>query len=157
MSQKTHSMVVLSELSSLIVNISICIALSLLSLFNDMMHAKWTYHALTQGIRTIKTFIKFKKRYCLSINLSQKNTREQLSLLSNVEFTVTKQKPLNQRYNPQLGILQKFSNFCCKIETFLVFHLYFASNITLLLRFRTSNKFYYYAQSAKVNSKDVSW
>ena len=40
MSEKTHSMVVLSELSSLFMKISIYDALSLLNLFNDMMHAK---------------------------------------------------------------------------------------------------------------------
>ena len=41
-----------------------CDALSSCNLFNDMMHAKWTCHALTQGIRTIKTLIKYKKCYC---------------------------------------------------------------------------------------------
>ena len=56
--KKTHSMVVLSELSSLFVELSICDALSLRNLFNDMMDAKWMCHALTKGIRTIKTFIK---------------------------------------------------------------------------------------------------
>ena len=56
----------------------------------------------------------------------------------------------------QLGILQKCSNSCFKIEFFVAFHLYFASNITLVLRFKISNKFYYYVQTAKVNSKDVS-
>ena len=40
MSKKTHSMVVLSELSSLFVKISISDALSLRNLFNDMMHVK---------------------------------------------------------------------------------------------------------------------
>ena len=55
-----------------------------------------------------------------------------------------------------LGILQKFPNFCCKIEIFVAFHLHFASNITLVLRFKISNKFYNYVQTAKVNSKDVS-
>ena len=64
MSEKTHSMVVLSELSSLFMKISIYDALSLLNLFNDMMPAKWMCHALSHGIRTIKTFIKYKKCYC---------------------------------------------------------------------------------------------
>ena len=27
------------------------------------MHAKWMWHSLTQGIRTIKAFIKYKKCY----------------------------------------------------------------------------------------------
>ena len=40
MSEKTHSMVVLFELSSLFVKILICDALSSRNLFNDMMHAK---------------------------------------------------------------------------------------------------------------------
>ena len=53
MSQKTHSMVVLFELSSLFVKISICDALPLCNLLNDMMHAKWMCHDLTRGIRTI--------------------------------------------------------------------------------------------------------
>ena len=61
--KKTHSMDVLSELSSLFVKISICDDSSR-NLFNDMMHAKWMCHALTQGIRTIKTFIQYKKCYC---------------------------------------------------------------------------------------------
>ena len=60
--KKTHSMVVLSELSSLFVKISISDALLSRNLFNDMN--KWMCHALTQGIRTIKTFIKYKKCYC---------------------------------------------------------------------------------------------
>ena len=58
-----QGMVVLSELSNLFVNISICYALLMRNLFNDMMHAKWMCHASTQGIRTIKTFIKYKKCY----------------------------------------------------------------------------------------------
>ena len=41
---------------------------------NDILHVKWMCHVLTQGIRTIKIFIKCKK-VLLSINLSQKNTR----------------------------------------------------------------------------------
>ena len=65
-------------------------------------------------------------------------------------------KNLNQRYNHQLGIFQKFSNFCYKIEIFVPFHSYFASNITLVLRFKISNKYYFYSQTANVNSKDVS-
>ena len=40
MSQKTRSMVLLTELSSLFVKISICDALMSRNLFNDMMHAK---------------------------------------------------------------------------------------------------------------------
>ena len=55
----------------------------------------------------------------------------------------------------RLGILQKFSNFCCKIEIFVAFHIYFASNITLMLRFMISNTFYN-IQTANVNSKDLS-
>ena len=39
-------------------------------------------------------------------------------------------------------ILQKFSNFCCKIEIFVAFHTHFASNITLLLRLMITNKFF---------------
>ena len=63
MSRKTHSGVVSFELSSLFVKISICDALSSRNLFN-MMHAKWMCHALTQGVWSIKTFIKYKKCYC---------------------------------------------------------------------------------------------
>ena len=62
----------------------------------------------------------------------------------------------NQRYPVSTThILQKFSDFCCKIETSAAFHIYFASNITLVLRFMISNKFYC-IQTAKVNSIDVS-
>ena len=38
--KKTHSLVALSELSSLFVKILICGALSSRNLFNDVMHAK---------------------------------------------------------------------------------------------------------------------
>ena len=86
MCKKTHSMVVLSKLSSLFVKISICDALSLLNLFNDTMHAKWMCHALTQGIRTIKASIKYKKCYCRYIYHRKKHKKVML----NVEFTVTK-------------------------------------------------------------------
>ena len=82
-----------------------------------------------------------------------KNTRKQYQMLSSLR----QNKNLNQRYNHQLGIFQKFSNFCCKIEIFVPFHSYFASNITLVLRFKISNKYYFYSQTANVNSKDVSW
>ena len=52
----------LSELSSLFVKISICDACR--AIFLMAMHAKGMCHAVTQGIRTIKTFIKYKKCYC---------------------------------------------------------------------------------------------
>ena len=58
MSKKAHSMVVLPELSTSCVKISICGAFLSHDLFNDII--KWMCHALTQGIRTIKTFIKYK-------------------------------------------------------------------------------------------------
>ena len=51
------------ELFSLFVKTSICDALPLRNLY-DMMHAKWMSHVLTLEIRTIKTFIKYKKCYC---------------------------------------------------------------------------------------------
>ena len=55
-------MVVLSELSKFICkDRHICCAVSLRNLFNGM---KGMCHALTQGIGTIKTFIKYKKCYC---------------------------------------------------------------------------------------------
>ena len=56
MSKKTHIMVLLSELSNLFLKISIRDALLSHDLFND----KWLCHVLTQGIRAIKTFIKYK-------------------------------------------------------------------------------------------------
>ena len=94
MSEKTHSMVVLFELSSLFVKILICDALSSRNLFNDMMHAKWMCHVLTQGIRTTKTFIKYKKCNCQTV--------------SNVEFSMAK-KTLNQGYPASTThILQNF-------------------------------------------------
>ena len=144
MDQKIHSMVVLSELSSLFVKISI--KLLLRNLLNDMMHAKWLCHALTQEIsRTSKiryTLVKFSFI-----------TKKHKEAVPNVEFTVWQ----NQRYPASTThILEKFSNFCSKIEIFVAFHIYFASNITLVLRVMISNKFYYYVQTAKVNSKDVS-
>ena len=43
MSKKAHSMVVLSELSSLFVKISICDALSLPGLFNDISECVTSY------------------------------------------------------------------------------------------------------------------
>ena len=58
MSKNTYSMVVLSELSSFFVKISICDALSWHNLFNGCMQSECVMPYLTQGIRTIKTFIK---------------------------------------------------------------------------------------------------
>ena len=52
--KKTHSMDVLSELSSSFVKISFCDASLSSNMFNNM-HAKWMCYTLTQGIRTIKT------------------------------------------------------------------------------------------------------
>ena len=52
--KKTHSMDVLSELSSSFVKISICDALLSCNMFNNVMHAKWMCYTLTQGIRAIK-------------------------------------------------------------------------------------------------------
>ena len=52
-------MVVLSELSSLFGKALICDALLSHDLFNDIS-CKWVCHALTQGIRTIKSFVKYK-------------------------------------------------------------------------------------------------
>ena len=60
MNKKAQSMVVFFELSSLFVKISICDAFSSPNSFNDVMHAKWMYHALTQRIRAIKTFFKYR-------------------------------------------------------------------------------------------------
>ena len=49
------------------------------------MHAKWMYHTLTQGIRTIKSFSKYIQKVLLLIILSEK-TQARL----NGEITVTK-------------------------------------------------------------------
>ena len=54
--KKTHSMVVLSELSSLFVKISICDALSLRNMFNDMMLAKWMSYLKVACVVKIKLF-----------------------------------------------------------------------------------------------------
>ena len=51
-------------------------------------------------------------------------------------------------------ILQKSSNFCCKINIFEKIKWFFASNITLVLRFMISNKFYYVQTGKVVNSKN---
>ena len=73
----------------------------------DMMHANWMCHALTQGITTIKTFIKCKK-VLLSKNLSQKTQG------SSVVSLLWQNKNLSQMYLAStINILQKFSNFCC--------------------------------------------
>ena len=53
--KKTHSMDVLSELSSSFVKISICDAFLSRNMFNNVMHAKWMCYTLTQGVKTIKT------------------------------------------------------------------------------------------------------
>ena len=82
---KAHSMVVFSESSSLFVKILVSDALLSRDLFNDIIHAKWICHTLTQGIRRIKTFIKYKKYYCWYI--FHKKHKE---AASNVEATVTK-------------------------------------------------------------------
>ena len=53
MTQKTHGITQLSESYLVYVKISTCDVLPSRNLLNDMMHAKWMWHALTQGIRTI--------------------------------------------------------------------------------------------------------
>ena len=50
-----------------------------------MMQANWRYHALTQGIKAIKTLTEYKKYYRWSFY--HKKTQE---ALSNVEIAVTK-------------------------------------------------------------------
>ena len=80
MSRKAHSMVVLSELSSLFVKISICDALSSHDLFNDM--SECVCHDLTQGIRTIKTFIKYKS--ATGDKFATQNKRKQCRILGSL-------------------------------------------------------------------------
>ena len=99
------------------------------------IHANWMCHALTQGIR--------KK---LKLSLSTKKIKE---AVSNVEITVIKQKQLNRRTQHQLPIFcQNFQIFCCKIEVvkkikyWVTFWFWVWLNITLMLRFMKSNKFY---------------
>ena len=93
MSQRTQSMVLPSELSSLFMKISIIWdALSSCNLFNDIMHAKRMCHGLTQGIRTIKTFLKYKKSYCWYIY-----HRKGKEAVSNIEFTMTKRKAVKSK------------------------------------------------------------
>ena len=48
------------------------------------IRAKWRYHALTQGIRTIKTFTEHKS------NNADQLTATQEEAVSNIEITVTK-------------------------------------------------------------------
>ena len=85
-----------------------------------------------------------------------KNTRKQCWILSLLWKNKLKKRLLNQRYPASTThILQKFSNFWCKTKFFVAFHLYLASNITLVLRFMISSKFYY-VQTAKVKYKDAS-
>ena len=140
MSRKTHSVVVSFELSSLFVKISICDALSSRNLFN-MMHAKWMCHALTQGVWSIKTFIKYKKCYCRYKFVTKKHKGSSVKWWVHCDKikTVKSKVPASTTH-----ILKKFSNFCCKIEIFVAFHISFTSNITLVLGFMISNKFYYY-------------
>ena len=44
------------------------------------MHAKWMWYALTEGIRTIKTFTKYEKCYCWWVY--HKKAQEALSKMS---------------------------------------------------------------------------
>ena len=80
--KKTHSIDLLSGLSSLFVKTSICDALSSRDLFNDMMLAKWMCHALTRGIRIIKTFISTKS--ATADKFITKNARKQCRMLSSL-------------------------------------------------------------------------
>ena len=76
------------------------------------------YHALTQGIRTIKTFIKYKS--ATSGKFITKKTQ-----VSSVEYW-DHNNQLNQRYSVSTTpILQKISNFSCKIEVFEKIKLFF--------------------------------
>ena len=84
--------------------------------------------------------------------------------VSNVEITGIKQKQLNETYPTSAitHILPKFSFFNCKseivkkIKCWLTLFFWVSLNITLVLRFMKSNKFYY-IQTAKVkNSKNGS-
>ena len=94
-------------------------------------------HALTPGIRTkLSSSTK-------SATVDKFIAKTHKEGVSNLEITVKKKKLLNQKYPASSPhILQKFSNSCCKIEIFIAFHLYFTSNITLVLRFMIRNKFY---------------
>ena len=91
-----------------------------------------------QGIRTVKTFIKYNS--ATGDKYITKNTSKQCQILR----LRNKSNYLNQRY-PALTthILPKISNFCCKIENFEKINLFFASKTTLVLRFMISKKFYY--------------
>ena len=127
-----------------------------------MMHVKWMFHALIEGIRTIKTFIKYKRYYYWYIYLKQKHKitttttkspREHCGILSSLWQNKNYYTKGTQHQLPIF--FQKISNFCCKIKIFVAFHIYFPSNITLVLGFMISNKSYY-VQTVSVNSKDVS-
>ena len=68
------------------------------------MHAKWMYHALTQGIRRMKTFTMYKKCYCWW--KYHKNTRSSVECWDHCDKT-----------QHQLPIFcQNFQFCCCKIE-----------------------------------------
>ena len=69
-------------------------------------------HALTQGIRTIKSFVKYKSATGDMIYLSQKT---QVRAVSNVEITMTKQKQLVKLKVPSIN----YPYFAKKFELLL--------------------------------------
>ena len=77
-----------------------------------MMHTKWTCHALTQGIRTIKTFIKYKKA------TADKFFTKKQEISVECWDHCDEIKTIQRHPAPTTHILQKFSNVCCKIEIF---------------------------------------
>ena len=84
MSQKAHSMVVLSELG-LFMKISICDPLSSRNLFNDTMYANWMCYALTQELEQLK-FSSSTKSTTVD-KFIKENYKE---TVSNNEFNVTR-------------------------------------------------------------------
>ena len=69
MSKKAHSMVVLSEISSLFVKVSICDALSSHDLFNDISECVTPQLKELEQLKLLSS-----TKVLLLVNLSQKNT-----------------------------------------------------------------------------------
>ena len=132
------------------VKIPICDALSQ---FNNNA---WRYHALSQGIRIIKTFTVCKRCYCRLIY--SKDTRSSVEYSDNCDKIKTFLLITGTQH--QLLIFhQIFQIFVVKLKLlrrWIESLLLGMTEITLVLRFKTSNKFYYVQTVKDVNSKDVN-
>ena len=125
------------------------------------IRVNWMCQASTQGIRNIKTFTKYKNCYCWWIYHHKKSARSRVECWGHCDKikTVKSNVPsINYSY-----FAKSFNLFCCKIEIvkkikcWVTLCFWVWLNITLVLRFMKSNKFYYVQTAKVVDSKNGSY